>query len=191
VALLRYDLESARSSHRSRPQDIPSQKPSQNPSQNPSQKKPEEAGPMSQPDEVAIPEDCRDLLEANSLGVMTTIRHNDGRISSNPVGYVWDGESVRVSSLKSRMKYKNLVSNPMITFCVVDQADLTRYVEIRGHASFEDDPDRSFLRWQFRRQSGGEEAPADLDPPGAERVTIRIHPEQVSSPVLYGGRFEK
>ncbi len=146
---------------------------------------------MSQSDEVEIPEHCRGLLMENSLGLMTTIRHNDGRISTNPVGYVWDGESVRVSTLKSRMKYKNLVANPVITFCVVDQDDLTRYVELRGHATLEDDSDRSFLRLQFVRQSGGDEPPANLDPPEAERVTIRIHPEQVSSPVLYGGRFCK
>ncbi|MBW2422844.1 MAG: pyridoxamine 5'-phosphate oxidase family protein [Deltaproteobacteria bacterium] len=146
---------------------------------------------MSRHEEIEIPEHCRDLLDANSLGLMTTIRHTDGRLSTNPVGYVWDGECVRVSSLKSRMKYLNLVANPTITFCVVDAHDHTRYVELRGFATFEDDPDRSFLRRQFLRQSGGQEPPDDLDPPGAERVTIRIHPEQVSAPVLYGGRFSQ
>jgi PPOX class probable F420-dependent enzyme len=146
---------------------------------------------MSRTDEPEIPEHCRDLLDENSLGLMTTIRHNDGRPSTNPVGYVWDGECVRVSTIKSRMKYKNLVANPTITFCVVDGNDLTRYVELRGRASLEDDPDKSFLRRQFIRQSGGDEPPADLDPPEAERVTIRIHPEQVSAPELYGGRFAK
>lgn len=146
---------------------------------------------MRLPNEIEIPETGRALLDANSLGMMTTRRTRDGRMSTNPVGYVWDGECVRVSTLKSRMKYRNLVADPSITFCVVDQNDLTRYVELRGQATLEDDLDRSFLREQFRRQSGGSEAPEDLDSPDAERVTIRIHPEQVSSPVLYGGRFEK
>jgi PPOX class probable F420-dependent enzyme len=144
---------------------------------------------MSEYEEVEIPEAGRGLLEENSLGIMTTIRHRDGRPSSNPVGYVWDGESVRVSTLKSRMKYKNLLADSTITFCVVAGDDLTRYVELRGRATLEDDPDRSFLRQQFRRQSGGGEAPPDMDPPGEERVTVRIHPEQVSIPILYGGRF--
>jgi PPOX class probable F420-dependent enzyme len=146
---------------------------------------------MTDSQDVEIPEHCRALLDQNSLGILTTLRHSDGRLSSNPVGYVWDGECVRTSTLKSRVKYRNLVANPTVTFCVVDHDDLTRYVELRGHASLEDDPDRSFLRRQFLRQSGGEEPPPDLDPPGEERVTIRIHPEQVSSPVLYGGRFGK
>ena len=38
--------------------------------------------------------------------------------------------------------------------------------------------------------SGGDEPPADMDPPDAERVIITIHPQQVSSPTLYGGRFD-
>ena len=145
---------------------------------------------MSRSNGVEIPEASRAILAANSLGILTTIRHKDGRISSNPVGYVWDEESVRISTLASRMKYANLVANPMVTFCVVDREDYTRYVELR-HATLEPDPDRSFLRLQFLRQSWGHEPPADLDPPDARRVTIRIHPEQVSSPLLYGGRFSK
>jgi len=70
---------------------------------------------------------------------------------------------VRISTLASRMKYANLVANPMVTFCVVDREDHTRYVELR-HATLEPDPDRSFLRLQFLRQSWGHEPPADLDP---------------------------
>ena len=39
--------------------------------------------------------------------------------------------------------------------------------------------------------SGGEEPPADMDPPDAVRVIVRIHPQQSSKPLLYGGRFGK
>ena len=46
---------------------------------------------MSRSNEVEIPEASQAILAANSLGILTTIRHKDGRISSNPVGYVWDG----------------------------------------------------------------------------------------------------
>jgi hypothetical protein len=44
------------------------------------------------------------------------------------------------------------------------------------------------MRRQFKR-GAGTEPPDDLDPPGAERVIITIHPVQVSSPILYSGRF--
>lgn len=140
---------------------------------------------------VEIPESSRKILDANSLGILTTIRAKDGLPSSNPVGYVWDGDSVGISTIASRVKYKNLLANPAVAFCVVDHEDHTRYVELRGWATLEPDLDRSFLDRQFRRQSGGQGAPADLDAPNEQRFVIRIHPEQVSSPVLYGGRFAR
>jgi PPOX class probable F420-dependent enzyme len=140
---------------------------------------------------VEIPESSRQILEANGLGILTTIRAKDGLPSSNPVGYVWDGQAVGISTLASRVKYKNLLADPAVAFCVVDREDHTHYVELRGHATLEPDPDRSFLDRQFRRQSGGQGAPKDLDAPGEQRFVIWIHPEQVSSPMLYGGRFKK
>ena len=108
------------------------------------------------PAEIEIPEAHRALLADNNFGLMSTIRHKDGLISTNPVSYVFDGECVRVSTIKNRIKYDNLLANPMVTFCVIHHADHTKYVELRGFASVEEDPDRSFIRHQFRETSGGE-----------------------------------
>jgi len=146
---------------------------------------------MSDAKEIEIPEAHRAILAANHQGVISTIRHKAGLISTNPVSYVWDGECVRVSTIKNRVKYRNLLANPLVTFTVVHAADPTKYVELRGTATIEEDPDRSFLRRQFMEGSGGLEPPDDLDPPGTERVIVRIHPQQSSSPLLYGGRFSR
>ena len=137
--------------------------------------------------EIPIPDADKEILADNVLGVLSTIRAEDGLISSNPVGYFFDGQGVRISTLKSRVKYSNIEANPSVAFCVVDQADGNRYVELRGHATLEDDLDRAFLRRSFPQMTGGVELPDDLDPPGAERAVIRIHPHQVSG--RYGGRF--
>ena len=144
-----------------------------------------------QPDEIAIPKNKHPLVASTRHGVMSTIRHTDGMISSNPVGYLWDGEIIRVSTLKSRMKYQNLQADPRIALCIVIAGNVMDYIEIRGHATLADDPQREFLRRQFMAGSGGVEPPVDLDPPGAERAIITIHPHRVSSPSLYGGRFDK
>ena len=56
-------------------------------------------------------------------------------------------------------------------------------------ATIEEDTDLSFLHRQFR--AGGTEPPEDLDPPGTERVIVRIHAHQSSSPLMYGGRFAR
>ena len=140
-------------------------------------------------DPIMLNERQASVLDSTFIGILSTVRHSDGRISSNPVSFIWNGVEVEISTLKSRMKYRNLVANPAATFCVVSPEDHMRYVEIRGTARLVDDPDKSYLRSAFR-QLTGEDPPQDMDPPGAQRVTIYIRPEQVSSPAMYGGRFE-
>jgi hypothetical protein len=140
--------------------------------------------------EVAIPQSNHVLLEANKHGSLTTLRHSDGLLSTNPVGYVWDGQRIRISSLKSRLKYHNIAADSRACFMVISPQNIMEYVEIRGFASLEEDPDRAFFREQFIR-GAGVEPPDDLDPPEAERVIITIHPLQVSSPRLYGGRLDQ
>lgn len=130
------------------------------------------------------------ILEENFWGVLTTLRHKDGLLSSNPVYYVWDGKDIRISSLKSRVKSQNILANGSASFCLVSSKDTMNYLEIRGSAIIEDDQDREFFREQFRRGSGGQEPPDGLDPPEAERIIIRIVPEQVSAPALYEGKLD-
>jgi PPOX class probable F420-dependent enzyme len=132
-----------------------------------------------------------DLLRSNTVGLLSTIRQSDGLISTNPVGFVWDGESIRISTLKSRLKYENIIANPLATFCIMSPKNLMSYLEVRGYATLIDDKDRSFSRRQFMESSGGIEPPADMDAPHAERIIIQLHPQQVSSPKLYGGRFDQ
>ena len=84
--------------------------------------------------EVEIPEHCHEILKGATVGTISTIRVKDGLISTNPVGYVWDGKQLRISTLKSRVKCKNLVANPTVAFCVVSVKDLTQYDDDPGHA---------------------------------------------------------
>ncbi|MEZ4290489.1 MAG: pyridoxamine 5'-phosphate oxidase family protein [Myxococcota bacterium] len=67
---------------------------------------------MTKTDEIEIPAAHREILAATHHGVMSTIRASDGLISTNPVGYVWDGACVRISTIKDRIKYRNLLANP-------------------------------------------------------------------------------
>lgn len=145
---------------------------------------------MANTEEITIAETYHSLLENSLFGFLSTMRERDGFISTNPVGFVWDGEHIRISTLKSRIKYQSLAADARVTFCLMSNKDIMNYIEVRGYATLQDDADRSFSRTQFMRATG-EEPPADLDPPGAERAIITIHPHKVSSPRLYGGRFHK
>lgn len=133
-----------------------------------------------------IPASHLDIMK-EFQGVVSTIRHSDGRISSNPVVFDWDGEHIRFSTLKQRMKYPNLLANPNVTFCITSSQDPTRYVEVRGKAELVDDPGGKFQLGMWQRMTGKKEF--NLDPPGAERVTVKIIAEQISTPLLYGGKL--
>jgi PPOX class probable F420-dependent enzyme len=139
--------------------------------------------------EVSIPDTHVGILDTALLATVSTISHKDGLISTNPVAFDWDGEYLRLSTLKSRVKYRNLLANPQITFCAADPKMRTRYLEIREYAQITEDPDGSLNRKLFRRMTGTE-MPADLDESGAERVIIKIVPTQVSAPTIYGGRVD-
>lgn len=138
----------------------------------------------------AIPESHRRLVERSIQGVLSTVRHRDGRLSANPVAYTFDGEAFRISTLKHRMKYANVLHDPRVALCIVSMRDPTRYIEIRGRVEVQDDPGSAYARHQFRVVAGLE-PPADLDPPGSERVILVLHPEQISAPEVYEGRFDE
>jgi PPOX class probable F420-dependent enzyme len=135
-----------------------------------------------------IPKEHHKLLKTQHFAMLTTVRP-DGMLSTNPVGFFWDGEKVCISTLKSRMKYKNLKNDSRVALCVQSFSNPMHYIELRGHASLEDDADRAYFRRQFMSGSNGVEPPEDIDLPGAERALITISPTKVSAPKLYGGRF--
>jgi PPOX class probable F420-dependent enzyme len=140
--------------------------------------------------EARIPDTHVGILDTALLATVSTISHKDGLISTNPVAFDWDGEYLRLSTLKSRVKYRNLLATPQITFCAVDPKMGTRYLEIRGYAQISEDPEGSLSRKLFRRKTGTD-MPGDLDEPGAERVIIKIIPTPVSAPTIYGGRLDQ
>jgi PPOX class probable F420-dependent enzyme len=130
-----------------------------------------------------IPAALRDILKSRGLSFISTIRP-DGLISTLPVSLLWDGESLRFSSMKSRQKVRNLRADDRITVCIPDPRNPLRYLEIRGHAEIEDDPDRRFIDRIAKEFMGVDKYP--YDPPGAERVTITIRIEQVSGSAVVG-----
>jgi PPOX class probable F420-dependent enzyme len=136
------------------------------------------AGPNTE-----IPATHRDILNSRGLSFISTIRP-DGLISSHPVSLLWDGEHFRFSSGKSRQKIRNLRADDRITVCIPDPGNPLRYLEIRGHAEIDGDPDRRFIDRIAQEFMGVEKYP--YDPPGFERVTVTIRIAQVSGSAVVG-----
>lgn len=141
------------------------------------------------PKAVVLNEKQQQLLNGQTFGMLTVLRP-DGMPSTNPVSYVWVDDTIQISTIKSRYKYKSLLNDDRVAFCVQSFSNPMEYIEVRGRAKLSDDPERSVLRATFAAASIGE-PPEDLDGPGEERVAITIIPERVHSPQLYGGRFDK
>ena len=132
-------------------------------------------------DSAPIPERVRDILTDRPTGFLSSIR-SDGLISTTPVAVMFDGDVVRVSTVKSRVKYKNLTNDPRVTLCVPHRNNPNRYVEIRGRAEIRDDTDRSFIDSIARAYMERDTYPFDTE--GEERVVIAIIAEQVSAPKI-------
>jgi PPOX class probable F420-dependent enzyme len=130
---------------------------------------------------VPIPERARPLLEGRPIAFMTTMRP-DGRMSTNPVAVVFDGTTVRVSTVDGRRKVRNLRADDRVTLCIVQPDNLNRYVEIRGRAVLEPDVDRRFVDAMARQYMDVDVYP--FDRPGDERVIVTVVPEQVSCPQI-------
>ncbi len=136
---------------------------------------------MTLPGTRPIPERARDLLEGMAIAHMSTVRA-DGRLSTNPVGVLLDGDHLRISTTKRRVKYRNLLRDPRIALSIPHATNPNRYLEVRGHALLEDDADRSFIDRIARISMGMERYP--FDPPGEERVIITVIAEQMSCPAI-------
>ena len=129
-----------------------------------------------------VPETHLDLLDA-ATAVLATIGP-DGRPQLTAVWFLRDGDDVRLSLNSDRQKVKNLVANPAVTLFVLDPDTPSRYLEIRGDAVIEDDPDYAFA------DRVGTKYGADLrsfDADGARRVVVTLRPERINAVDMAGG----
>jgi PPOX class probable F420-dependent enzyme len=124
----------------------------------------------------AIPDSHRDLLDV-PVATLATIG-GDGRPQLSEVWFHVEGDNIKLSLNTARQKTKNLQRNPGCGLLILDLANPRRYVEIRGDAVIQPNPDRAFAN------RVGAEYGVDLikmDNPGESRVVVTISPVRVRS----------
>jgi PPOX class probable F420-dependent enzyme len=129
-----------------------------------------------------IPESHRDLLDA-PVATLATIGP-DGRPQLSAVWFLAENNTVRVSLNTSRQKTRNLQANPATNLFILDTANPSRYLEIRGDAQIEPDDTYSFAA------KVGAKYGADLhqmDGPGQSRVVVTILPIRINAVDLSAG----
>ena len=88
---------------------------------------------------TTIPDSHRDLLGAR-VATLATVG-GDGLPQLSEVWFVTEDDTVRLSLNTSRQKVKNLQRRPGCSLLILDLANPYRYLEIRGEAEIEPDPD--------------------------------------------------
>lgn len=131
---------------------------------------------------TTVPESHRDLLQGPTA-VLATVGP-DGRPQLSAVWFLVEGDDIKVSLNTSRQKVANLRANPAVNLFILDPARSTRYLEVRGDARLEDDPDYAFAT------RVGAKYNADLrafDGSNPHRVVVTVVPTRVNAVDMEAG----
>lgn len=118
-----------------------------------------------------IPAERRHLLIDPHFGTLGTIRP-DNTVQVNPMWVDWDQPSntLRFTHTTYRGKFRNLQSNPSMSFAIIDPQTPHEYLEVRG-ALVEAIPDPTgayYVHLQNRYGNPSDRAPRDA----ADRVIL-------------------
>jgi len=121
-----------------------------------------------------IPSSHAHLLDA-AVATLATLDPK-GRPQMTALWFLAEDGKVRMSLNETRRKTVNLRHNPACSVLIFEPGNLDRYVEIRGDARIDADPDYAFAR------RAGAKYGADLrsmDGPGESRVVVTVEPVSI------------
>jgi PPOX class probable F420-dependent enzyme len=119
---------------------------------------------------------ARELIGGPHAAILSTA-NSDGRPQSSVIFVKDDGDTVMFSTIKGRLKTRNMQRDPRVSLLVVSRTS-GQYVEIRGHVEIADDPENILGNELYARYMGGGSHP---DEPGAERLAVRIIPDKLTT----------
>jgi PPOX class probable F420-dependent enzyme len=126
---------------------------------------------------AVIPDSHRRLLDAQNA-VLGTVGP-DGRPQMSLIWFLADGDVVRTSLSSARQKTKNLLRSPVADLLIPDLTNPAVYLELRGDAELEPDPEYRFAD-RLAAKYGGIDLRA-LDRPGDKRYVVTIRPVRVNA----------
>lgn len=140
---------------------------------------------------VTIPTTHRDLLTGTAHGVLSTLLP-DGQPHSTVVWVDCDEGTVLINTTLQRQKGRNMQRNPHVTLLVVDPANASRWIEIRGRVvemtcqRAEEHADMLTRRYSSGRQQRfyGDVFPAELRNQET-RVRVRIEPIHIATDAIF------
>ena len=124
-----------------------------------------------------VPPDLVPLLDSTAVAFVSTIGPK-GEPQTTPIWFLWRDGAVRFSLVDGRQKLRNLRRDPRASVLIVDPAEPTRYVELRGTVGVEPDPELELERAVAHKYRG---AWVDVEPPGTARFAAVLEAERVTS----------
>ncbi len=139
---------------------------------------------------LPIPESHLDLFAQPIHAVLTTLMP-DGQPQSSIVWTDYDGEYVLVNTTLERQKGRNLRANPRVTLLVIDPANGSRWIEVRGRvAEITQEGAEAHADKLTQRYTGKAHFYGDIYPPEQRaketRVIVRIAPVKIARDAVFG-----
>jgi PPOX class probable F420-dependent enzyme len=125
-------------------------------------------------DVVELSDVAREVIDGPHIAILAT-SNRDGRPQSSVIFVKRDGDTAVFSTIKGRLKTRNMTRDPRVSLLVLD-TKTGRYVEIRGTVDITEDPEKTLLHEMYDRYMNGATPPPE---PDAERLIVRISPERV------------
>jgi PPOX class probable F420-dependent enzyme len=124
--------------------------------------------------DITLNDLAREVLDGPHIATIAT-SNADGRPQSSLIFVKRDDDTVVFSTIKGRLKSRNMARDPRVSLLVIDK-EKGRYVEIRGTVKIAEDPEKRLLYEMYDLYMGGTAPPPE---PDAERLIVRITPEKI------------
>jgi PPOX class probable F420-dependent enzyme len=138
--------------------------------------------------DLPIPASHLDLLTGKIVGVFTTMLP-DGQPQSSLVWVDHDGTCARVNTTLERRKGRDMCVNPKVSLLIVDPADTSRFVQIRGEVELITDGAEAHLDELTRRYTRHPAYYGFIYPAEQReretRVICRIHARRVTLDAIH------
>lgn len=123
---------------------------------------------------IALPEATRRLLDERVFAVLATVTAS-GAPQSSVIWVKRDGDEVLFSTIRGRLKTRNMEREPRVSLCLYHPEDPYQYVEIRGEVSLTEQGGDALIDELSRAYDGKPWKPRPHD----VRVVCRVRPTKV------------